>query len=167
MLCKAILEMEMDQPHYSDANFTMRLSYGFVDDDTSTTGLQNFFTTMPSLLDKVAQSNTIEEYKLEPNIKDLFEKGDFGPYKDKASNEMQLCFLTNNDITGGNSGSPMFNGKGELIGLAFDGNWDAMSNDISYTQDLTRCIGVDIRYVLYIIDRWGGAERLIKEINAQ
>ena len=80
---------------------------------------------------------------------------------------MQLCFLTNNDITGGNSGSPMFNGNGELIGLAFDGNWDAMSNDISFTQELTRCIGVDIRFVLYIIDRWGHCDRLIKEINPQ
>ena len=80
---------------------------------------------------------------------------------------MQLCFLSNNDITGGNSGSPMFNGKGELIGLAFDGNWDAMSSDVSFTQDLTRCIGVDIRYVLYIIDCWGGADRLIKEMGVK
>ena len=104
---------------------------------------------------------------MEPEVKALFEKGDFGPYKDKESGEMQLCFLTNNDITGGNSGSPMFNGKGELIGLAFDGNWDALSSDITFTQDLTRCIGVDIRYVLYIIDRWGKAERLIQEIGAR
>ena len=167
LLCEAILEMEMDQPHYSDANSTMRLSYGFVDDYTSAAGHQNYFTTMPSLLDKVAQSDKIDEYKVEPEVKVLFEKGDFGPYKDKESGEMQLCFLTNNDITGGNSGSPMFNGKGELIGLAFDGNWDALSSDITFTQDLTRCIGVDIRYVLYIIDRWGRAERLIQEIGAR
>ncbi len=166
-LCKAILEMEMDQPHYSDANSTMRLSYGFVNDYTSAAGHQNYFTTMPSMLEKIAQSDKNDEYKVEPEVKALFEKGDFGPYKDKESGEMQLCFLTNNDITGGNSGSPMFNGKGELIGLAFDGNWDAMSSDISFTQDLTRCIGVDIRYVLYIIDRWGGAERLIREIGIQ
>ena len=167
LLCEAILEMEMDQPHYSDANSTMRLSYGFVDDYTSAAGHQNYFTTMLSLLDKVAQSDRIDEYKVEPEVKALFEKGDFGPYKDKESGEMQLCFLTNNDITGGNSGSPMFNGKGELIGLAFDGNWDALSSDITFTQDLTRCIGVDIRYVLYIIDRWGKAERLIQEIGAR
>lgn len=165
LLCQAILEMDMDTPHYSDANSTMRLSYGFVDDYTSATGHQDFFTTMPSLLDKVAQSDKIEDYRMEPEVKELFEKGDFEPYKDKASGELQLCFLTNNDITGGNSGSPMFNGKGELIGLAFDGNWDAMSSDISFTQDLTRCIGVDIRFVLYIIDRWGGAERLIREVG--
>ena len=167
LLCEAILEMETDQPHYSDANSTMRLSYGIVNDYTGTTGHQDYFTTMPSLLDKVAQSDKISEYKLEPEIKALFEEGSFGPYKDRRSGEMQLCFLTNNDITGGNSGSPMFNGKGELIGLAFDGNWDAMSNDISFDSDLTRCIGVDIRYVLYVIDRWGGAERLLQETGVK
>lgn len=167
LLCEAILDMEMDQPHYSDANSTMRLSYGFVNDYTGTSGHQDYFTTMPSLLAKVAQSDKIDEYKVEPEIKQLFEAGDFGPYKDAGSGEMQLCFLTNNDITGGNSGSPMFNGKGELIGLAFDGNWDAMSSDISFTQDLTRCIGVDIRYVLYIIDKWGNADRLIRETGVK
>ncbi len=167
LLCEAILDMEMDQPHYSDANSTMRLSYGFVNDYTGASGHQDYFTTMPSLLAKVAQSDKIDEYKVEPEIKALFEEGDFGPYKDPNSGEMQLCFLSNNDITGGNSGSPMFNGKGELIGLAFDGNWDAMSNDISFTQELTRCIGVDIRYVLYIIDRWGHADRLLQETGVK
>ena len=167
LLCKAILDMETEQPHYSDANSTMRLSYGFVNDYTGTSGHQDYFTTMPSLLAKVAQSDKISDYKMEPEIKSLFEKGDFGVYKDTTSGEMQLCFLTNNDITGGNSGSPMFNGKGELIGLAFDGNWDAMSSDISFTQDLTRCIGVDIRYVLYIIDRWGQADRLLQETGVK
>ena len=167
LLCKAILDMETEQPHYSDANSTMRLSYGFVNDYTGTSGHQDYFTTMPSLLAKVAQSGKISDYKMEPEIKSLFEKGDFGVYKDTTSGEMQLCFLTNNDITGGNSGSPMFNGKGELIGLAFDGNWDAMSSDISFTQDLTRCIGVDIRYVLYIIDRWGQADRLLQETGVK
>ena len=167
LLCEAILDMEMDQPHYSDANSTMRLSYGFVNDYTGASGHQDYFTTMPSMLEKIAQSDKIDEYKVEPEVKALFEAGDFGPYKDQASGEMQLCFLTNNDITGGNSGSPMFNGKGELIGLAFDGNWDAMSSDISFTQDLTRCIGVDIRYVLYIIDRWGQAGRLLQETGVK
>ena len=167
LLCEAILDMEMDQPHYSDANSTMRLSYGFVNDYTGASGHQDYFTTMPSLLAKIAQSDKIDEYKVEPEVKALFEAGDFGPYKDQASGEMQLCFLTNNDITGGNSGSPMFNGKGELIGLAFDGNWDAMSSDISFTQDLTRCMGVEIRYVLYIIDRWGQAGRLLQETGVK
>lgn len=166
-LCQAILEMEMDRPHYSDANFTMRLSYGFVNDYTSAAGHQEYYTTMPSILEKIAQCDKIDEYWVEPEVKSMFEKGDFGPYKDAKTGEMHLCFLSNNDITGGNSGSPMFNGKGELIGLAFDGNWDAMSSDISFTQELTRCIGVDIRFVLYIIDRWGGADRLIKEMGVK
>lgn len=164
-LCQAILEMEIETPHYSDANSTMRLSYGFVNDYTSAAGHQDYFTTAPSILAKIAQSETNKDYVVEPEVKQLFEQNDFGVYADKNSQELQLCFLTNNDITGGNSGSPMFNGKGELIGLAFDGNWDAMSNDISFTQELTRCIGVDIRFVLYIIDRWGGAERLIREVG--
>ena len=86
---------------------------------------------------------------------------------DHATGKMQLCFLTNNDITGGNSGSPMFNGKGELIGLAFDGNWDSLASDILFDRQLARCIGVDIRYVLYMMDKWGNTERLIKEINAK
>ncbi|MBP3567241.1 MAG: S46 family peptidase [Paraprevotella sp.] len=166
-LCQAIVEMEFDRPHYSDANFTMRLSYGFVNDYTSAEGHQNYYTTMPSILEKIAKCDEIDEYWVEPEVKTLFEKGNFGPYKDEKTGEMQLCFLSNNDITGGNSGSPMFNGKGELIGLAFDGNWDAMSSDVSFTQDLTRCIGVDIRYVLYIIDCWGGADRLIKEMGVK
>ena len=92
---------------------------------------------------------------------------DFGRYGDKETGTMQLCFLTNNDITGGNSGSPMFNGKGELIGLAFDGNWDSLSGDIFFDKKLARCIGVDIRYVLYLMDKWGHADRLINEIGAR
>jgi hypothetical protein len=78
---------------------------------------------------------------------------------------LPLCFLTTNDITGGNSGSPMFNGKGELIGLAFDGNWDALSSDISFDASLTRCIGVDIRFVLWLMDKWGHADHLVGEID--
>ena len=85
-------------------------------------------------------------------------------YIDPKTRQLPLCFLTTNDITGGNSGSPMFNGKGELIGLAFDGNWDALSSDISFDSALTRCIGVDIRYVLWLIDHWGHADHLIHEI---
>ena len=81
--------------------------------------------------------------------------------------KLHLCFLSNNDITGGNSGSPMFNGKGELIGLAFDGNWDSLSSDIFFDSQLARCIGVDIRYVLYMMEKWGKADRLLQEINAK
>ena len=92
-------------------------------------------------------------------------RNDFGRYTDKTTKDLHLCFLTNNDITGGNSGSPVFNGKGELIGLAFDGNWDSLSSDIWFDKHLARCICVDIRYVLYIMDQWGHAENLLQEIN--
>ena len=102
-----------------------------------------------------------------PIMHELLSEKDFGKYQDKTTGKMQLCFLTNNDITGGNSGSPMFNGKGELIGLAFDGNWDSLSSDINFDKRLARCIGVDIRYVLYLMDKWGHADRLLKEINAK
>lgn len=165
LLCQAILEMEQEKPHYSDANFSMRLSYGFVADYTNEGVHQTYFTHSQSLLDKIEKGKDNPDYLMEPATTALLRKADWGPYADKTTGEMQLCFLTNNDITGGNSGSPMFNGKGELIGLAFDGNWDAMSSDISFTQSLTRCIGVDIRFVLYLMDRWGGAHHLIEELG--
>ena len=107
------------------------------------------------------------EYFAEPIMHELMGANDFGKYTDKTTGKMQLCFLTNNDITGGNSGSPIFNGKGELIGLAFDGNWDSLSGDIFFDNKLARCIGVDIRYMLYLMDKWGHADRLIKEIDAK
>ena len=111
--------------------------------------------------------NGLFDYKAEPIMQQLMSEKSFGKYQDKTTGKMQLCFLTNNDITGGNSGSPMFNGKGELIGLAFDGNWDSLSSDLNFDNRLARCIGVDIRYVLYMIDKWGHADRLIKEIGAK
>ena len=165
LLTQAFLEMEMEQPHYSDANFSMRLSYGIIQDYTAGSQHYNYFTNAQSLLDKAARQEEIEDYKLEEPLIKLLKKGKFGRYADKRTRQMQLCFLSNNDITGGNSGSPMFNGKGELIGLAFDGNWEAMSGDISFDPNLQRCIGVDIRFVLYLIDKWGKAGHLIKEMG--
>ena len=100
-------------------------------------------------------------------MRDLLSQKDYGRYQDKTTGKLQLCFLTTNDITGGNSGSPMFDGKGRLIGLAFDGNWDSLASDINFDSVLSRCIGVDIRYVLYMMDKWGHADRLLKEINPQ
>ena len=164
-LCDAAVRMQQDMPHYSDANFTMRLSYGTVGGFMLNGSPSGYFTTPQSILAKMEQGNKNVDYFAEPEIKSLIAKGDFGQYRDKGTGEMHLCFLTNNDITGGNSGSPMFDGKGQLIGLAFDGNWDSLSSDIYFDKRLARCIGVDIRYVLYIIDKWGHADRLIKEIN--
>ena len=165
LLTRAIMEMEMDQPHYSDANMTMRLSYGFIQDYTANGTHYDYFTNSQSLLDKAAKQAEIEDYELEPEIVKLLKKGKFGRYADKQTRQMQLCFLSNNDITGGNSGSPMFDGNGHVIGLAFDGNWEAMAGDISFDPTLQRCIGVDIRFVLWVIDRWGGGKNIIKELG--
>ena len=166
-LCAAKLRMEQGLPHYSDANMTMRLSYGRVGGFTMNGSPSGYYTTAESIVEKMKKAADIPEYFAEPIMHKLLSAKDFGPYLDKTTGKMQLCFLTNNDITGGNSGSPMFNGKGELIGLAFDGNWDSLSSDIYFEKNLARCIGVDIRYVLYMIDKWGHADRLMKEINAK
>ena len=165
LLTQALLEMDQETPHYSDANFTMRLSYGIIQDYTAGGKHFQYYTDAQSLLDKAAQQGEIEDYKLEGEIIALMKKGKWGRYADKTTGDMHLCFLSNNDITGGNSGSPMFNGKGELLGLAFDGNWEAMSGDISFDDNLQRCIGVDARFVLFIIDKWGKAKNLIKELK--
>ena len=164
MLCAAKLRMEEDQPHYSDANFTMRLSYGQVGEYLLNGQPSGYYTTAESLVDKMKKGDFIEDYKAEPIMHELLSAKDFSPYTDQTTGKMQLCFLTNNDITGGNSGSPMFDGKGRLIGLAFDGNWDSLSSDIFFDSKLARCIGVDIRFVLFMMDRWGHADRLLHEI---
>ena len=165
--CAARLRMEQDLPHYSDANMTMRLSYGRVGGFTMNGSPSGYYTTAGSIVEKMKQADQNHEYFAEPIMHELLSATDFGKYQDKTTGKMQLCFLTNNDITGGNSGSPMFNGKGELIGLAFDGNWDSLSSDIYFEKNLARCIGVDIRYVLFMMDKWGHADRLLKEINAK
>lgn len=165
LLTQAILEKDIDQPHYSDANFSMRLSYGLIKDYTAAGTHYDYYTTSASLLKKVDTGKDNDDYAMETSIADLLRRGKFGRYADKRTGDLQLCFLSTNDITGGNSGSPMFNGRGQLIGLAFDGNWEAMSGDILFDARLQRCIGVDIRFVLYLIDQWGHADRLIKELG--
>ena len=163
-LCAAKLRMEEDMPHYSDANFTMRLSYGQVGGYELGGKPSGYYTTAESIVRKMEKAHENVEYFAEPIMHQLLSSTDFSPYADRKTGKMQLCFLTNNDITGGNSGSPMFDGKGRLIGLAFDGNWDSLSSDINFDQRLARCIGVDIRYVLFMMDRWGHADRLLREI---
>ena len=167
-LCAAKLRMEEDMPNYSDANFTMRLSYGQVGEYLLSGQPSGYYTEASSIVRKMEQGEKgVIDYEAEPIMKELLSKQDFGKYTDKTTGKLHLCFLTNNDITGGNSGSPMFNGKGELIGLAFDGNWDSLSSDIFFDSQLARCIGVDIRYVLYMMESWGKVDRLLKEINAK
>ena len=167
-LCDAKVRYEQELPHYSDANFTMRLSYGQVGGYLLGGEPSGYYTEASSIVRKMeaGEKGTID-YQAEPVMKQLLSSPDFGKYTDKTTGKMQLCFLTNNDITGGNSGSPMFDGNGNLIGLAFDGNWDSLSSDIWFDKRLARCIGVDIRYMLFLMDKWGNAERLLKEIGVK
>ncbi|MDR2763845.1 MAG: S46 family peptidase [Tannerella sp.] len=156
-------EMYPERNFYSDANFTMRLSYGSVGgyhpfDAT----WYDYCSTEKGVLEKEDVTN--DEFWVQPEIIRLLENKNFAPYANEKG-ELQVCFLTNNDITGGNSGSPILDRHARLIGLAFDGNWEAMSGDIAFEPDLQRCIGVDIRYVLYIIDKWGKCPRLIQELK--
>ena len=156
-------EMYPEKALSSDANFTMRLSYGSIGGYRPyDAAWYNYYSTDKGILEK--EDPTSDEFWVQPEILDLVRSRDFGPYANEKG-ELQLCFLSNNDITGGNSGSPVFDKNARLIGLAFDGNWEAMSGDIAFEPDLQRCIGVDIRYVLFMIDKWGKCPRLIEELR--
>jgi len=155
-------EMNSDKNYYPDANFTMRLSYGTVQDYYPADAVHyNYFTTMDGIMEKEDPNNW--EFIVPEKLKELYDAKDFGPYADDGV--MPVCFLTTHDITGGNSGSPVINDNGELIGLAFDGNWEAMSGDIAFEPELQRTINVDIRYVMLIIDKFAGAKNLIEEMT--
>ena len=167
LLCAAVLRMEQDMPNYSDANFTLRMTYGQIGEYTLGGRPSGYYTTARSLWDKMQMADQNFEYFAEPVMHQLMAEKDFGRYADALTGTLQLCFLSNNDITGGNSGSPIFNGKGELLGLAFDGNWDSLSSDIFFDRQLARTINVDVRYMLYMMDCWGHADRLLKEIGAK
>lgn len=165
LLNSAIREMQSDRYFYPDANFTMRLSFGFIEGYEPQDAIKyKYHTTTNGILEKVWKYKGNPDFEVQPALLDLLSKKDFGAYAN-STGEMNVCFITNNDITGGNSGSGMFNGEGELIGLAFDGNWEAMSSDIIYEPNLQRCIGVDIRYILFIIEKYGKASHLIKELG--
>jgi hypothetical protein len=155
-------EMDPGKVFYPDANSSMRMSYGSVQDYFPADAVHyDYFTTLKGVMDK--EDSTSDEFIVEKKLKDLFKAKNYGPYGENGN--MVVCFLTTNDITGGNSGSPVINGDGQLIGLAFDGNWEAMSGDISYEKELQRTICVDIRYVLFIIDKFAGDTNLIKELT--
>lgn len=156
-------EMHPEKALPSDANFTMRMSYGSVGGYRPyDAAWYNFYSTDKGILEK--QDSTSDEFWVQPEILDMIRARNFGQYAN-SNGDLQLCFLTNNDITGGNSGSPVFDKNARLIGLAFDGNWEAMSGDIAFEPDLQRTIAVDIRYVLYMIDQWGKCSRLINELK--
>lgn len=155
-------EMQPDKSLYPDANSTMRMSYGKVLDYYPADAVYyNYFTTLDGVMMKEDPSN--EEFIVPEKLKDLYKKKDYGPYGENG--KMITCFLTDNDITGGNSGSPVLDGEGNLIGIAFDGNWEAMSGNIAFEPELQRTINVDIRYVLFVIDKYAGAQNLIKELT--
>ena len=159
----ALKEMYPDSTFAADANFTMRLSYGSVGGYRPYDGARfDYYSTERGVLEK--QNPDDDEFAVQPGILALLAGADFGPYGNGRGG-MNLCFLSNNDITGGNSGSPVFDKRGRLIGLAFDGNWEAMSGDIAFEPALQRTISVDIRYVLFMIDRWGDCPRLIGELK--
>ena len=158
-----LLEWNKGKASYPDANFTMRLTYGKVGGYSPKDGMiYKHFTTLNGVMEKEDPENY--EFKVPARLKELWKAKDYGRYADKDG-ELHTCFLTNNDITGGNSGSPVLNAKGELIGLAFDGNWESMSSDVMFEPDLQRCICVDIRYVLFMMDKFGGAGYLADEMK--
>ncbi|MBR5498898.1 MAG: S46 family peptidase [Bacteroidales bacterium] len=158
-----LLEWKEGQPSYPDANFTMRLTYGTVKGYSPKDAVvYRHYTTLDGVMEKEDPDNW--EFVVPAKLRELWENKDFGQYA-MADGKMPVAFLSNNDITGGNSGSPIMNSRGELIGLAFDGNWESMSSDVMFEPDLQRCINVDIRYVLFIVDKFGGAEWLINEMD--
>ena len=160
---RGLCEMYAPEPKAPDANFTMRFTYGSVKPYDPKDGVHyKFYTTLKGVMEKEDPNNP--EFVVPAKLKELYEAKDFGRYA-MANGEMPACFLTTNDITGGNSGSPVINGKGELIGCAFDGNWESLSGDINFDNNLQRCIAVDIRYVLFILDKLGDCGHLIDEMT--
>jgi hypothetical protein len=157
-----IREMQPDKKFYPNANSTMRLTYGIVKDYFPADAVHyNFYTTLDGVMEK--EDPTSDEFNVPAKLKELYKAKNYGRYGENGV--MKTCFITNNDITGGNSGSPVLDGSGNLIGLAFDGNWEAMSGNIAFEPELQRTINVDIRYVLFIIDKYAGATNLISEMK--
>lgn len=162
LFVRGLRQMEADKIFYPDANSTMRLTYGKVDDYSPQDAVDfDYVTTLDGIMQKEDPSNW--EFVVPARLKQLYRDKDYGRYG--KNGKMVVAFITNNDITGGNSGSPVLNADGELIGLAFDGNWEAMSGNYAFEPDLQRTICVDIRYVLFIIDKFAGAQNLINELT--
>lgn len=163
LFVKGVREMQPNKKFYPNANSTMRLTYGKVLPYTTNEGkFYDYYTEMDGLMKKEDPTNP--EFNVDPRMKELWQKKDYGQYANKKG-ELVVNFLTNNDITGGNSGSPVINANGELIGTAFDGNWEAMSGDIYFEPNIQRTIVCDIRYVMWIIDKCYGANNLIQEMK--
>jgi hypothetical protein len=163
LMVAAMREKDPTKSWYPNANSTMRLTYGKVNDYKPGDAMQyDLVTTADGILEKEDPTN--DEFIVPARQLELLRKKDYGRYADE-NGDLIVCFISNNDITGGNSGSPVINGNGELIGIAFDGNWEAMSGDIAFEPALQRTISVDIRYVLWTIDTFAGAGHLVKEMT--
>ena len=161
---KGLMMMKPNKAWASDANFTLRLTYGNVLPYSPADGIiYNHYTTLDGVMAKEDPSNPVE-FTVPERLKELYAQKDYGRYADK-NGELPVAFLVNCDITGGNSGSPVMNNKGQLIGLAFDGNWEAMSGDVAFEPELQRTIAVDIRYVLFVIEKYAGAGWLLNELT--
>ncbi len=156
--------MESNKLHYPDANSTMRLTYGKVIGYKPIDGVSlTPFTTLDGVIQK--EKPNVDIFNVPPKIKQLWEAKDFGRWG--VNGTVPVCFLTDNDITGGNSGSPTLDANGNLIGIAFDGNFEAMACDYAFEPEIQRTIIVDIRYVLFVVDKFAGAKNLIDEMNIQ
>lgn len=163
LFVQGLREMQPDRKFYPNANATMRLSFGQVLSYEARDGVAyNYFTTLEGVMEKMDQRDP--EFRVPPKLSSLFSQKNYGRYANEDG-EMTLAFITNNDITGGSSGSPVIDGQGHLVGTAFDSNWEAMSGDIAFEPDLQRCINVDIRYILFIIDKFAGAGHLLDEMT--
>jgi hypothetical protein len=163
LFVKGLREMQPNKAFYPDANSTMRCTYGPVGDYSPADAVQyDFVTTANGILQKM--DNSDPEFIVPAKLEELLLARDYGQYVDE-SGELVICFLHGTDITGGNSGSPVMNANGDLIGLAFDGNWEAMSGDIAFEPALQRTISVDIRYVLWLVDKFAGATNIIDELD--
>ena len=163
LLVAGLMEMQPDKVFYPDANSTMRLTYGTVGSYDPRDGvLYKETTTVQGYLEKEIPND--DEFHVPARMKELIQARDFGRYADE-NGDLIACFISNNDITGGNSGSPVINANGELIGCAFDGNWEAMSGDLAFEPEIQRTISVDIRFVLWVVDKYAGATHLIDEMT--
>ncbi|HAW18691.1 MAG TPA: serine protease [Flavobacteriales bacterium] len=162
LFVNGLRKMNSDKTYYPNANSTMRVTYGNALDYYPADAMYyNYYTTIEGIMEKEDPTN--DEFVVPAKLKELYQKKDYGQYGQDGT--LRVCFLSNTDITGGNSGSPVINGQGQLIGCAFDGNWEAMSGDIAFEPKLQRTIAVDVRYILFIIDKYAGAQNIIDELS--
>jgi hypothetical protein len=162
LFIQGVMDMQEGGNFYPDANFTMRLTYGKVGGyNPSDAVYYKYYTTLAGVMEKEDPNNY--EFIVPTKLKELYKAKDYGKYS--YGNEMRVCFTTDNDITGGNSGSPVINGKGELIGLAFDSNWEGMTGDIEFEEKMQKTVCTDIKYIVWLMDKFLGAQRIVDELT--